>query len=169
MTHPLVSQLYFTRTEWVRAFVGVTDEEALQRIQSMNSLGWMVGHLAWQEQSYWLDWAQDKILVPDLANYGNGQPASTPPLAEMWSAWEMVVTEANIYLETLTPEIMETFFERHDKRRRESVGTMLYRMIYHYWYHLGESQAVRQLWGHENVGNFVGNMQDAQYQPESDG
>lgn len=166
MTHPLISQLYFTRSEWVRGFAGVSAEEGLQRFEPMNSLGWMVGHLAWQEQSYWLEWAQSKILVPDLANYGNGQPLSTPPLDEMWSAWELVTTEANAFLETLTPAMMETFFERYDKRRRESVGTMLYRMIYHYWYHLGESQAVRQLMGHENVGGFVGNMKNAAYHPE---
>ena len=167
MTHPLVTQLYFTRSEWKRAFDGVSIEEASQRVESINSLSWMIGHLAWQEQSYWLDWAQGKILVPELANYGFGQPASTPPLNEIWSAWNTVTGEANAYLETLTSSELEKFLDRHGKRRRETVGTMLYRMIYHYWYHLGESQAVRQLLGHENVGGFVGNMKDATYRPET--
>ncbi len=167
MNHPLLTQLYFTRSEWQRAFAGISDEEAVKRFEPMNCLSWLVGHLAWQEQSYWLERAQGKTLVPELANFGFGQPASTPPLAEMWSAWEIVTEAANPYLETLTPDQLRTIFP-NQTRRQETIGTMLYRMIYHYWYHLGESQAIRQLLGHENVGGFVGNMKNAQYQPETD-
>ena len=33
---------------------GVADEEARRRILPMNCISWNVGHLAWQEQRYWL-------------------------------------------------------------------------------------------------------------------
>lgn len=166
MTHPLVSQLYFTRSEWQRAFAGISEEESVQRFEPMNCLSWLIGHLAWQEQSYWLERAQGQTLVPELANYGFGQPSSTPPLAEMWSAWNTVTKAANLYLETLTSTELGRIFP-NQTRRQETIGTMLYRMIYHYWYHLGESQAIRQLLGHQGVGGFVGNMKTAQYQPET--
>ena len=66
MTHPLVDQLRFTRSEFVRALEGITDEEARRRFMPMNCISWMIGHLAWQEQRYWLTRAAGKILVPEV-------------------------------------------------------------------------------------------------------
>ena len=37
---------------------------------------------------------------------------------------------------------------------------------YHYWFHLGESHAIRQMLGHEDLPQFVGNMFGALYGPE---
>ena len=54
MSHPLVDQLRFTRSEWVRGLEGVTPAEAARRFEPMNSIAWIIGHLAWQEQAYWL-------------------------------------------------------------------------------------------------------------------
>src|SRR5262245_51792046 len=50
MAHPLVDQLRFTRSEWQRALEGVPDADGLKRLQPMNSIGWIVSHLAWHEQ-----------------------------------------------------------------------------------------------------------------------
>jgi hypothetical protein len=49
MTHPLVTQLRSARSELVRCLKGVSAEEALRRIEPMNCLSWIVGHLASQE------------------------------------------------------------------------------------------------------------------------
>ena len=54
MHHPLVRQLRFTRDEFARALVGVTDLEARQRFLPMNCISWNIGHLAWQEQRYFV-------------------------------------------------------------------------------------------------------------------
>ena len=51
MLHPLVLQLRFTRNEFQRALVDLTDDDARHRFMPMNCIGWNVGHLAWQEQS----------------------------------------------------------------------------------------------------------------------
>jgi hypothetical protein len=41
-------------------------------------------------------------------------------------------------------------------------------MIGHYWFHTGESQAVRQLLGHLNLSDFVGDIgREAPYRPET--
>ena len=45
MTHPLVTQLRFARSEFVRCLEGVSDEDARSRIMPMNCISWMVGHL----------------------------------------------------------------------------------------------------------------------------
>ena len=70
------------------------------------------------------------------------------------------------YLETLTPEIMLTHFERRGKPVPENAGTLLLRNIDHYWFHTGEAHAIRQMLGHENLPDFVGNISVAAYRPE---
>ncbi len=167
MPHSLVRQLQFARSEFVRGLEGMTDEEARRRFMPMNCISWMVGHLASQENAYWVFLAQGQKLEPGLRELvGTGQPASTPPLAEMWAAWNNITAAADTYLDTLTPEILQTHFEWQGKPMRESIGTMLLRNIYHYWFHTGEAAAVRQLLGHTNLPEFVGDISLAGYQPE---
>jgi hypothetical protein len=36
---------------------------------------------------------------------------------------------------------------------------------YHYWYHLGEAHAIRQMLGHQDLPQFVGDMSAAVYRP----
>jgi hypothetical protein len=159
MVHPLATQLRFARSEFRRALDGVTAEEAQRRLLPINSISWMVGHLAWQEQRYWIYRPEGRYAVPELNDLvGFGAPASTPPLADMWAAWETVTREADPFLDSLTPETLATHFEVDGQTDPESIGTRLLRTTYHYWYHIGESQAVRQLLGHADVGNFVGNI-----------
>lgn len=162
MTHPLVVQLRFARSEFVRGLGDIHDPEARQRLQPMNSVSWMIGHLAWQEQRYWLIRAQDKVLYPDLnENQAYGKPASTPPVEEMWSAWRAITAAADPWLDALTAEsVLQPL-----GRTPSSVGTFLLRNIYHYWFHLGEGMAVRQILGHTALPDFVGNIDaEAPYQ-----
>lgn len=166
MTHLLVAQLRFTRSELVRAYEGVSAEDASQHFGPMNSLSWIVGHLAWHEQLYWIERSQGKVLIPDLHQYGFGAPQSTPPLDAMWQAWYTVTLAADAYLDTLTPELLQGTWTAPNAPTGENIGTRLLRMIYHYWYHLGESQAIRQLLGHDDLPGFVGNISAYPYQPE---
>lgn len=168
MTHPLVAQLRFARSEFVRCLEGVTDGEARRRFEPMNCISWMVGHLANQENSYWVLVAQGKRIQPDLYPLvGYGKPASTPPLADMWAAWREVTAVADQYLDTLTVETLQTHFEWKGQPMPESVGTLLQRNLYHYWFHNGEAYAVRQMLGHTNLPDFVGDMTAALYRPEN--
>lgn len=167
MTHPLVTQLRFTRSELVRCLEGVSAKDGVSRIDPMNCISWIIGHLASQENSYWVRWAQGQKLAPDLHKLvGYGRPASTPPLDEMWDVWRTITTTADRYLDTLTPELMQTHLEWKGKPLEESIGTMLFRNIYHYWFHLGEAHAIRQMLGHTDLPQFVGDMSAASYQPE---
>jgi hypothetical protein len=133
----------------------------------MNSISWMVGHLANQEHRYWVTLAQRRVLFQSLHDrVGYGQPASTPPLGEMWDVWRTVTAAADDYLDTLTPDILPTHLRRDGKPVDESVGTLLLRNIYHYWFHAGEAAAVRQMLGHIDLPDFVGDMNQAPYRPE---
>lgn len=164
MTHPLVIQLRFTRAEFVRGLTGLSDGEARQRLQPMNSISWMIGHLAWQEQRYWLSRAQGQVLLPELnERVAYRQPATTPPLEEMWAAWRKVTQAADPWLDKLTTEGLQQPLAEG----LSNVGTFLRRTTYHYWYHLGEALAVRQLLGHRELAEFVGDIDSqAPYRPE---
>jgi hypothetical protein len=164
--HPLVTQLRFARSEFLRCLEGVSAEDAVRRVQPMNCMSWMVGHLANQEHRYWVLWAQGRDLAPGLNDrVGYGKPASTPPLGEMWATWLAVTQAADEFLETLTADRLQTHLEWQGKPLRESIGTLIYRNTYHYWYHAGEAHAIRQLLGHRDLPQFVGDMSLALYRP----
>ena len=95
----LINQLIFARSEFKKGFSGVTEEEGSQRLMPVNSIGWIVGHLAWHEQYYWLTRAQGKILIPELIDQvGFGKPASSSSLKKMISYWETITHDADNYL-----------------------------------------------------------------------
>ena len=169
MTHPLVLQLHFTRSEWQRALAGLTDDDARHRFEPMNSISWMLGHLAWHEHLYWCVRGQGKDILPQLDPIvGYQQPASTPPLADMWAAWHTAIEASDPYLATLTSEIMQTHMRLNGEPHEQSIGTMLQRVIYHYWFHTGEVLAIRQILGHKNLPEFVGEIQaGGPYRPEA--
>ena len=165
--HPLVNQLHFARSEFVRGLQGLTDDDARRRIEPMNSISWNIGHLASQEQTLWVWFAQGKALYPDLHKHvGYGSPANTPPLDEMWDIWRTVTTTADEYLETVTSETLLTSFVENEKPMGQSIGTLMLRNIYHYWFHNGENAGIRQALGHRNLPQFVGDMSEAVYRSE---
>lgn len=156
MALPIVEQLRFTRSEWLRGLQAVTAEEAARKFDTINTIAWMVGHLAAQEQFYWVRVPQEKIVSEAVVLCASGKPESNPPLAEMWDGWHTVTAAADVYLDALTEEMLPTHLEFNGKPMPENIGTMLTRNIYHYWFHLGEAQAIRQLLGHTDLPAFVG-------------
>jgi hypothetical protein len=99
---------------------------------------------------------------------GSGKPASTPPVGEMWAAWRAVTAAADAYLDALTPALLETHLKRDGAPVAQSVGTLLLRNLYHYWFHTGEASAVRQMLGHRNLPDFVGDMTATPYRRSAD-
>ena len=167
MPHPLVDQLRFTRSEWLRALDGVTEEDAVKRMLPMNSIGWIVGHLAWQEQRYWLTFCQGQTPVQSLNEIvGYGHPATTPPLVEMLAAWRTVTGTADPWLDQITTAKLQEEITLRGWRTT-TIGSLLLRVIYHYWYHIGEIMSIRQQLGQPNLPDFVGDLDDlAPYRAE---
>ena len=161
MAHPLVDQLRFARSEFRRGLEGVSDEAARQRLLPMNCISWNIGHLAAQEQRYWLLYAQGEMLLPevDLA-FQYGAPASAPALDEVWTAWETITAAADPWLDALTAETLLSRVMRDGKLTDYIFGSLLLRVIYHNWYHTGENAAIRQQLGHTDLPNYVGNIDD---------
>jgi len=72
---------------------------------------------------------------------------------------------ADPYLDSLAGARLTRRWKRESSR--ETPGTKLHRTTYHYWFHLGESQAVRQMLGHTKLPDFVGGFGQNQYRPEA--
>ena len=96
-TLPLVEQLRFTRSEFRRGLRGTPEADAVRRFEPMNSIGWIVAHMAWHEQRYWLTRAAGETPRPELNEIAaNGGPATTPPLRAMLDAWSAVTARPPI-------------------------------------------------------------------------
>jgi hypothetical protein len=168
MAHPLVRQLRFTRSEFQRALAGLTDEEARRRFLPMNCISWNIGHLAWQEQRYWLFRAQGQVLLPHLNEmFAYGGSACTPELDEAWAAWQTITRATDPWLDAVTTAGLQEEVLVNGQPLGTNFGSLLLRMIYHYWYHTGENMAIRQMQGHTDLPEFVGNIDgEAPYRPE---
>jgi len=169
VTHPLVLQLRFTRSEFKRALKGLTEEDAAKQSHPMNCINWNVGHLAWQEQKFILYFGQGQLPYPKIEKlFAYGAPASTPALQEMLKIWQNITSSGNHWLETITSEKLQEFVIKTDGTKLQRTYTLLLqRMIYHYWYHTGENLAIRQMLGHTDLPQFIGNIdRQAHYTPE---
>jgi hypothetical protein len=156
--HPLVEQLRFTRAEWSRALRGVPEADGEKRLLPMNSISWIVAHLAWHEQRYWLTRLAGETPVPELNDIAaNGGPASTPSLSAMLKAWKRVTTSVDPHLDALDEASMHDALSGQPPRL---LGDSIHRVTYHYWFHIGEILAIRQLLDHPNRPEFVGNIDD---------
>jgi len=164
VTHPLVEQLRFARSEWQRALEGVPEADGLRRFEPMNSIGWIVAHMAWHEQRYWLTRHAGETPVPVLDEVAaNGGPATTPSLLEMQRAWETVTSATDPFLDDLDEAAMARSLPGSPARR---YGDAILRVTYHYWFHAGEILAIRQLLGHPRRPEFVGDLDgQAPYRP----
>jgi hypothetical protein len=157
--HPLVDQLRFTRSEFRRGLRGVPAADGRRRLEPMNTIGWIVAHMAWHEQRYWLTRAQGQTPQPDLNEIApNGGAPTTPSLAAMLAAWKLVADAADPWLSGLIEADLDRDLGPGGPKRR--IGSALQRVTYHYWFHTGEILAIRQLLGHPRRPEFVGNIDD---------
>src|SRR5262249_16386661 len=157
-----------TRSEFLRGVKGVPPDDARRRLGPMNCLSWNVGHLAWQEQRYFLTRGTGTTPRPDIQErFAYGAPGSTPELDQVLAAWPALTREADGWLDGLTSARLLDHPVSRGRPIAVTYGNLLQRIIYHYWYHTGENQAIRQQLGHARLPQFVGNIDDeAPYRPE---
>jgi hypothetical protein len=95
----------------------------------------------------------------------NGAPASTPSLKAMNDAWKLVTASADRWLDTLTTDRMLELLPPPGFKR--TAGDAIRRCTYHYWFHIGEILAIRQVLGHQRLPEFVGPIETrAPYHPD---
>lgn len=167
MAHPRVDQLRFARSEWLRGLAGLSELDAGIRFLPMNSISWMVGHMAWHERLCWMRRARGIKGERILDAFATGRLASTPSLARMQEAWHRVVDDADPYLDTLTTTDLQRTLAHDAREHPPTAGSQLQYVTYHYWSHIGEVSAVRQMLGHVDLAEYVSDFPaEAEYRPE---
>ena len=168
MPHPLVEQLRFARSEFKRGLEGLSEADATKRLLPMNCISWNIGHLAWQEQRYWLFRAQGQMILPDVnEQFAYGAPACTPALADARAIWEQITSACDPWLDTVTTATLQEHVVIDGKPSPYIFGSLLQRNLYHYWYHTGENMGIRQALGHTGLPGFVGDIDtEAPYRAE---
>jgi hypothetical protein len=76
----------------------------------------------------------------------------------MLTAWKTVTDAADPWLNGLTAADLDSDLGGSGPRR--TIGSALQRVTYHYWFHMGEILAIRQVLGHRSLPEFVGNIDD---------
>jgi hypothetical protein len=85
----------------------------------------------------------------------------------MLSAWQQIVALADPWLDQLTTEMLTRHVVQDGRPSPYLFGSLIQRLIYHYWYHTGENMAIRQSLGHSDLPEFVGDLDnEAPYQPD---
>ncbi|MBA2300171.1 MAG: hypothetical protein H0W22_05285 [Chloroflexi bacterium] len=74
---------------------------------------------------------------------------------------------ADPFLDTLKTADLVVPLPYDTRAEAPGAGSQLQRITYHYWSHIGEASAVRQILGHERLAQFVGSIEkQAPYRPE---
>jgi DinB superfamily len=168
LAHLVADQLRFARSEWLRGLRGVTEADAARHFGRMNCISWIVGHLTWQEQRYLLWRSRDIVMFPEFqTDFAFGAPMSTPSLAAMRKAWTAVTKNSEPFLDSLKTKDLMKDLPLNGKPSGQTLADAIRRMTFHYWYHIGEIQAIRQMLGQQRLPQYVGNLEaKAPYRPE---
>jgi hypothetical protein len=154
--HLLVDMQHLTRKEFLRGLQGLSDEDARRRVEPMNSISWIIGHMACQERAFFVAWPQGRAAEPEYMAFGYGSPASQPTLEEVTALWRTASEAADELLHAVDEERLRQLVVPPDLDvERENLGTRIVRNIFHYWSHIGEISAIRQVLGHTSPPQFV--------------
>ena len=164
MAHPLVTQLEFTRQEFARVLDGVSDDDGERVLPPFNSLSFIVAHMAFHEHTMFVLLGQGMDLNLDIQVAHSGADASVPPWNDAWVQWRQVTEQADGYLAQLAAADLHIRLRHGDREVPEVLGHTMLRVIYHYWFHLGEAHAIRQALGHKDIPEFVGAVNRTNFQ-----
>ena len=92
---------------------------------------------------------------------------STPSLKAMRAAWRKITKEADANLDSLTTRALMRDLPRGGKPSGQAHADALRRLTFHYWFHIGEILAIRQMLGQKGLPEYVGNLEAmAAYRPD---
>lgn len=161
MSHHLVNYVFHVRRELNRALEGISEADLNKRVAGINSCAWIVAHLAWQEQRYWLE-PRKLPQVADLSPYKNGATVTQPLFSEVYPLWQEITRQSEDWLKSLNEEDLRIHFTTNKFFEIENIGSLMTRVIGHYYLHIGQITVIRKLMGYE-VPGFVGSQAGAYF------
>ena len=92
---------------------------------------------------------------------------STPSLKETLKAWRQITRATDPYLDGLATKDLVRDLQLNGKKSGQTLGSAIRRLTYHYWFHIGEILAIRQMIGGPRLPEYVGAIEKkAPYRPE---
>jgi len=140
---------HLARREFLRGLQGLSDEDARKRIEPMNCISWIVGHVALQQHVFFVAWPDGTETEPRYDAFHTGSPPSEPPMEEVIALWQASCDDADVWLDVATEDSLRQMLAAPAAvENGENAGTLLVRNIFHTWCHLGEISSLRQMLGH---------------------
>jgi hypothetical protein len=85
----------------------------------------------------------------------------------MRAVWNRVTKASDPFLDSVTTRDLTRDLPLNGKPSGQNLGSAMRRMTFHYWFHIGEIQAIRQMLGQKGLPQYVGNLEAmAAYRPE---
>ena len=105
---------------------------------------------------------------PDIQKeFTTGAPMSTPALKRTLAAWREITKATDPFVDKLTTKALLKDLPLDGKKSGQTQGDALRRLTYHYWFHIGEILAIRQVIGGKRLPEYVGAIEaKAPYRPE---
>jgi hypothetical protein len=161
MSHHLVKYVFHVRRELNRALEGISEADLDKRVAGMNSCAWIVAHLAWQEQRYWLE-PRQLPPVADLSPYKSGGAITHPSFSEIYPLWQEITGQSEGWLNSLNEDDLRLHFSGSKFFEIENRGSLMTRFIGHYYLHIGQITVIRKILGYD-VPSFVGSQEGAYF------
>ena len=77
----------------------------------------------------------------------------------MRAAWIKVTKESETFLDSLKTRDLMRDLPRDGKPTGQTFADAMRRMTFHYWFHMGEILAIRQMIGGKGLPEYVGNLE----------
>jgi uncharacterized damage-inducible protein DinB len=156
------------RREFVRVLEGLSDNDCEKRVAGLNSIAWMTAHLMNQEHSYWLKprglaLSEVEAFNTETANTKTTDTETKPSFQKAYTLWEHVTTASCDWLGSLSDADLRSHLSGRKSFEIENIGSLLTRVIGHYYLHIGQITAIRKVLGYE-VPAFVGSQEGAYFE-----
>lgn len=149
----VVRLLLDARGEFVRVVDSLPVPAQAGAFDRLNSGGWIVAHIAAQDDQYWSVQAQQREPDPWLAeaNVSYGDPESRPDFAEARAGLDRAFARSQPYIESLDGTQFETVL-RASGRGDQTVADLVVRQAAHLFALAGELAAIGSLAGASDPG-----------------
>ena len=147
----IIDQYKITNNQVLNYINDISDEESKAIFAPLNCISWTLGHLSRYNNLTFATRDKGEQIPEKFRDFENGSPHSQKDLSYVKGLWEKTLNDTDKFLDNLKEEDLKRILN-NDSYDVDNLGTVMTRMIFHSWNHLGEIASVRQLLG-KNPGN----------------
>tara|TARA_B100000315_G_C14425783_1_gene517763 strand:+ start:155 stop:640 length:486 start_codon:yes stop_codon:yes gene_type:complete len=147
----IIEQYKITNNQVLNYINDISDEESKAIFAPLNCISWTLGHLSRYNNLTFAARDKGEQIPEKFRDFENGSPHSQKDLSYVKGLWEKTLNDTDKFLDNLKEEDLKRILN-NDSYDVDNLGTVMTRMIFHSWNHLGEIASVRQLLG-KNPGN----------------